>query len=115
MWTVISSLLAGVVQPIVSIFTKKEDTKVAEGRDDASVIQSRTTLLGQIHRDPAVAVGWYMFIVPTGVWFSAIVVYCILHPWYPWWAKVLALPENIQYIPYAVVTFLFGLAWRGKL
>jgi hypothetical protein len=119
MWPIISSIISGIVSPVTTavtaIFTKKQDAKIEEGRQDVSIIQARTTLLGQIHRDPAIAIGWYLFIVPTGLWFVGIVAYCLLHPWYPWWAKVLALPPNIEYIPYAVVTFLFGLAWRGKL
>lgn len=119
MWAILSSIISGIIGPITNtitaIYTKKQDAAIAIDTNDATVIAARNNLLGQIHKDPAIAVGWYMFIVPTGLWFGAIVAYCLIHPWFPWYATVLALPPNIQYIPYAVVTFLFGLAWRGKL
>lgn len=111
--------LAGVISPITgmvtAIFNKKTDAKVEDGKQDVAIVEARTRLLGQIHGDPAVAIGWYLFIVPTGLWFAGIVAYCLINPWYPDWKIVKALPTNIEYIPYAVVTFLFGLAWRGKL
>lgn len=110
--------LEGIVSPITgmvtAIFTKKEDTKVEEGRQDVSVIQSRNALLGSIHRDPAIATGFYLFIVPSGLHYSSVVLYCLVKPWVAWWPVVLAIPGNMQYIPYAVVAFLFGLAWRGR-
>lgn len=111
--------LEGVVSPITgmvtAIFTKKEDTKVAEGKQDVQIIESRNRLLETIHGDPAIATGFYLFIVPSGVHY-ALVIYdsCFrnLIPDYTW--RVLEIPGNMQYIPYAVVAFLFGLAWRGK-
>lgn len=116
MWplNLIKDLVSGILAPLFSWLNKKEDTKVVESNNDVSVIQSRNTLLGQIHRDPVIAVGWYLFIVPTGVWYAAIVLYCLVHPWVSWWKTVTALPPNIEYIPYAVIAFLFGLAYRGK-
>lgn len=111
----IKSLVSGIVGPLFNWLNKKEDTKVVESNNDVSVIQSRNTLLGQIHQDPAIAIGWYIFILPTGIWYAAIILYCLVKPWVPWWETVLALPANLYYIPYAVVAFLFGLAWRGKL
>lgn len=114
----IAWIFQAVIGPVVDLgktwITKKEDTKVELGRQDVSVVQSRNTLLGQIHKDPAIAFGWYAFIVPTALWYAAIVLYCLVHPWYPAWKTVLALPPNIEYIPWAVVAFLFGLSWKGR-
>lgn len=114
----VSGGLSGIINPlataVTSIFTKKEDTKVETGRQDVAIIESRNVLLGQIHRDPAIATGFYLFIVPSGLHYSSVVLYCLVKPWYPAWQVVLAIPGNMQYIPYAVVAFLFGLAWRGK-
>jgi hypothetical protein len=110
--------LSGIISPITAtitaIATKKADTKVEEGKQDVAVIQSRNALLGAIHRDPAVATGFYLFILPSGLHFSSVVLFCLVKPWVPWWKVVLAIPDHMQYIPYAVVAFLFGLSWRGK-
>ena len=115
MWwlSLAQSAMGAVVGPLFTWLNKKEDTKVVELQGDVSVIQSRNTLLGIIHRDPAIATGWYLFIVPTGIWYTAIVLYCLLHPYFLSIPAVLALPPNIMYIPYAVVAFLFGLSMRG--
>lgn len=120
--SLISDLLAGGLQGVISpitgmvtaIFNKKTDAKTEEGKQDVQVIESRNRLMETIHGDPAVATGFYLFIVPSGLHYASVVVYCLVKPWVPWWQVVLAIPGNMQYIPYAVVAFLFGLAWRGK-
>jgi hypothetical protein len=111
--------LSGIISPITAtitaIATKKADTKVEEGKQDVAVIQSRNALLSVIHGDPAIATGFYLFIVPSGVHY-ALVIWdsCFRNLWPDWTWRVLEIPGNMQYIPYAVVAFLFGLAWRGK-
>ena len=122
----IEGVVSGIFAPAFQWLNKKEDTKVVqitadrdtkidETQGDTQVIQARTGLLGILKDNWEIKLGWAMFIIPTGLWYIGIILDCLGRKYFGWEWRVLALPSNIQYIPYAVITFLFGLAWRGKL
>lgn len=82
---------------------------------DVAVIQARANLAAAMKDDPANKWGRRLLIYPTGVWYSAIVWRSLVqeHPIladYSWVIK--ALPQNLDYIPYAVVAYLLVTAWR---
>lgn len=116
MWllNLIPSILKELVSPFFQWMNKKEDVRLETDRNDVAVIQARTSLLAKISNVWSVQLGWALFIVPTGLWYSAIIVDSVARKYFLWEWRVLALPDNIAYIPYAVITFLFALAWRGR-
>lgn len=81
-------------------------------RQDTEVVKARVDLAKAMKDDPATRWGKRFFIYPVGVWFAAIVYYCILHPYFPQILPVLALPPQLDYIPYAVIAYLFVTAWK---
>jgi hypothetical protein len=81
-------------------------------RQDTEVIKARATLAAVMKDDPVNRWGRRFFIYPIGTWFAAIVYYCIFHPYFPEILPVLALPTQLDYIPYAVVAYLFVSAWK---
>lgn len=81
-------------------------------RQDTEVIKARADLAKVMKDDPTTRWGHRLFIYPVGVWFSAIVSYCILHPYFPNILPVLALPKQLDYVPYAVIAYLFVTAWK---
>lgn len=95
---------------------KKMDSQVeslkVNGKLDADVIQARTQLAIVMKDDPATKWGRWFFIVPTGlfytmtIWDSTGVLREILT------FNTLKIPEWMQYMPYAVVAYLFVTAWR---
>lgn len=82
-------------------------------RQDTEVIKARADLAAVMKDDPTTRWGHRLFIYPVGVWFTCIVCYCIVQPYFPGIIKpVLALPLNLGYIPYAVIAYLFVTAWK---
>lgn len=113
----------GIVDPIASIFNKKTDASVekykVDGvynveamRQDTEIIRARVDLAKAMKDDPTTKMGRRFFIYPVGVWFAGIVYYCVFHPYFPGILPVLALPTNLEYIPYAVIAYLFVSAWK---
>lgn len=111
-----------VVGKVVDAFTnytnKKMDTEVEKlkvnGQVDLGVIQARTQLAEVMKDDPATKWGRWFFIIPTGVFYTMTI----------WDSTKLArsffvfgtleIPAWMQYMPYAVVAYLFVTAWRGR-
>lgn len=95
---------------------KKMDTEVEKlrvnGKLDADVIQARANLAAVMKDDPATKFGRWFFIVPTGLFYTATI----------WDSSqltrglmtfgTLEIPSWMQYMPYAVVAYLFVTAWR---
>lgn len=113
----------GIVDPIASIFNKKTDAviekykvdgtlNVEAMKQDTEIIRARVDLAKAMKDDPTTKMGRRFFIYPVGVWFAGIVYYCVLSPYFPGILPVLALPTNLEYIPYAVIAYLFVSAWK---
>lgn len=122
----IVNAILGLAKEGLSFLNKKEDAAVekykvdgkvdvAAMQQDTEIIKARAALAAALKDDPVVRWGRRLFIYPVGVWFSLIVYRSIFqeHPvmeQYTWVIK--ALPDNLHYIPYAVVAFLFVSAWK---
>jgi hypothetical protein len=97
---------------------KKMDSEVEklriDGKIDSEVIQARAQLAAVMKDDPATKIGRWFFVLPTGIWFSLITWRSVLQEssWseYSWVIK--AYPGNLEYIPYAVIAYLFVTTWR---
>jgi len=121
------NILGTGVTGIFSWLNKKQDVDLEKYREDGkvnvkqidadvSVIQARTALALALKDDATSKWGRRLFIYPTGAWYSLVVWRSIVqeHSWlheYSWVVK--ALPNNLDYIPYAVVAFLLVTAFRG--
>jgi hypothetical protein len=82
-------------------------------RQDTEVIRARAELAASMKDDPVVRWGHRLFVYSTGLWYGCIIGYCIVHPYFPSTIKpVLALPEHLNYIPYAIIAYLFVTAWK---
>lgn len=122
----LANLLPNIISGVFGYLNKKEDSSlekyrvdgvvnVEAMRQDTAIIQARAELAKAMKDDPSTKIGRWLIIIPTGLWYSAIIVYCIFHnafPEYTW--QILALPPNLNYIPYAVVAYLLVTAWSGS-
>lgn len=81
-------------------------------QQDTAVIQARVDLAKVMKDDVTTKWGHRLFIYPTGAWYTGIVVYCFLHPYFPNVLPILALPGQLDYIPYAIIAYLFVTAWK---
>lgn len=115
---IFAGLGSGFLKPIADIFNKKQDAHIEQLKVDGKVDQGLLeAYIAQVNarRDLSLAwmshfigrLGYALFIIPLGVWWSAIITYCIVKPWVPWWPKVLALPDNILPWGTGIVAFLF--------
>lgn len=124
MWEIISSVISGVLAPFFTWLNKKEDTTVAKYtvdgqvnveamRQDTQIILARAALAAAMKDDPATKYGRWFFIIPTGIYYALIVYVSAFGKLTPSWVWViLELPKWIQYMPYAVVAYLFVTAWK---
>src|SRR4051812_20899441 len=81
-------------------------------RQDTEVIKARAQLAAAMKDDPVNKWGRRLFIYPVGVWFVAIVTDSLLHRAFSYTYRVEALPQNLDYIPYAIIAYLFVTAWK---
>ena len=109
-------LIGPVVDGIVSIFTKMQDSKLqtlqTETQASVQIIEATKDDIGlRIMRDAVC--------LPVVVWTALIGWDTIIALRYPQWMfHVSNFPETVEYIPYAVLVFLFGNIglnmWRRK-
>lgn len=79
---------------------------------DTEIIKARASLAAAMKDDPVNKWGRRFFIYPVGVWFTLIVGDSIFHKAFNYTYRVEALPTNLDYIPYAIVAYLFVSAWK---
>lgn len=114
-------IIGPIIQGIVSVFTKVEDTSLGKYKADVdldtSAIKGSTTITTAFHDDIGVRLTRDIIIFPVGVWmgfvtWNNIVVY--KYPDLVW--TVAAYPPSLANLPYAVMVFLFGMTamqiWR---
>lgn len=121
-----SSLASGALEGILSPITGVINTYINRTNDTTSVkikaqqagdkdlldsltaqLNARKEVLIEQQRTLGGRVNQYLFIWPLGVWWAAIITYCLVKPWVPWWQPVLALPDNILSWGAGMVSFLF--------
>lgn len=115
--------LGKIVDAVTSYFNKKQDVilekykvdgvvNVEAMKEDTKIIEARASLASAMKDDPVNKWGRRFFIYPVGVWFTAIVGDSLLHNAFHYAYRVEALPKNLDYIPYAIVAYLFVTAWK---
>lgn len=87
------------------------DKQVDANKTDVAVIQSRAQVAIAFKDDPGVRLIRDLVMFPIAVWTGGYF-YTLTFPHGNW--VVNQPPEAMQYIPYAVIAFLFATAYRGK-
>lgn len=123
-WLSAIPLVGKILDTATAWFTKAKDTELGKYtidgtvnveamRQDTEIIRARVDLAKVMKDDPATKAGHWLIILPVGLWFTSIVYYSMFHTLIPDWTWViLALPHNLEYIPYAVIAYLFVTAWK---
>lgn len=116
---VIGPILQMLFSTVAGVFNKQQDTqqvkikvdgdvKTAKIASETSEIQSRTQLAIASMADMGTRLGRDLIMFPVAMWVALKMWFlCIskLAPDLTW--EILDIPENIQYIPYAVIAYLF--------
>lgn len=82
-----------------------------ENKTDVAVIQSRAQVAIAFKDDPGVRLIRDLVMFPIAIWTGGYF-YVLTFPHGEW--VVQTPPTTMQYIPYAVIAFLFATAYRGK-
>lgn len=119
-------ILGPIFQSLVDGWSKHEDVTLKkqvdvnktalgkqqdENKTDVAVIQSRAQVAIAFKDDPGVRLIRDLAMFPIVTWTGAYF-YTLTFPHGNW--VVDTPPETMQYIPYAVIAFLFATAYRGK-
>ena len=117
MWSIISSVISGVLSPLFTYLNKKEDVNLEKFKVNGEVdktlvagyveqLKTRRDLL--IEQQKTAGGRWmhYLFVYPLGFWFAAIIFYCIFHPYFPSIKPVLDVPPIIKEWGGYIVGFL---------
>lgn len=115
---IFKGITEGVVGPLFGWLNKKEDVNLEKFKVDGVVDQNLVQgYIAQLNARKEVLLAqqkyagdrWmkYLFVYPLGLWFAAIVVYCILHPYFLDVKPVLDLPPIMKEWGGYIVGFLF--------
>lgn len=120
-------IVGNIVDAVKSYVTKKQDVdlekykvdgvvSVERMKQDVEIVKARSELLAALKDDKGIQLARGLIMLSASVWISLIFWDSCFRDILPvgWTWRVLALPSNIEYIPYAVVAFLFALAWTKK-
>lgn len=119
-------ILGPIIQGVVDVFNKKADISFQKQADenktelgklqdsnktDVAVIQARTQIVLATKDDLGVRLIRDLTMFPIGMW----TFFYFYHLTFPNWSFAVEVPpQPMQYIPYAVIAFLFATAYRGK-
>lgn len=119
-------LIGPIFQTLADAWKSHEDTQLKKQVDtnktavdiletnnqtDLAVIQSRANVVVAFKDDLGVRLIRDIVMLPIGIWTGAYF-YILTFPHGTW--TVDTPPQAMQYIPYAVIAFLFATAYRGK-
>ena len=121
-------IIGPIIGGIVDIFKQKTNTDLARQVDtnktsteklksnnlaDIAIIQARAEVAKEFKDDWGSKITRDIIMFPVGLWVFLTLwdsTFRNLIPDYTF--RTLALPSNMEYIPYAVIAFLFVTAWR---
>lgn len=121
-------IVGPIIQGIVDAFSKHEDitlqrqvdtNKTAlgklqdENKTDVSIIQTRANVAIAFKDDIGSRLIRDLIMFPVGVWTAFYFFYLTFHNVMSMW-KIDEAAQNMQYIPYAVIAFLFVTAYKGR-
>lgn len=119
-------ILGPIIQGVVDVFNKQADISLQKQADtnktelgkiqdknktDVAIIQTRAQVAIAFKDDLGVRLVRDLVMFPVGVW-TACYYYTLTFPNYSW--HVTTPPDAMQYIPYAIIAFLFATSYRGN-
>lgn len=119
-------ILGPIFQSLAGAWSKHEDVTLKKQQDvnktalgklqdenktDVAIIQTRADVAIAFKDDPGVRLIRDLAMFPIVVWTGGYF-YTLTFPHGDW--QVSLPPDAMQYIPYAVIAFLFATAYRGK-
>lgn len=110
---IIGSILDAIIKPIFNWLGKKEDTKVESIRAQTIDNQTAAGVTVAFKDDAGSQVVRDLIMFPVGVWTALIVwdkIVVIRYPDLVWGVMPLDAVTGLSFLPYAVMTFLFGMA-----
>lgn len=117
-------IIGPIIQGIVSIFTKVEDTKLGKYKVDGSVdiegMQASEQIIHDTNDDIALRIMRDMACFPVVVWtmFMGWDTIIAKTSWKVYQWHLPDYPEPVRYIPYVILAFLFGnigfSVWKRK-
>lgn len=118
MWLSLITAIPGLLGKGFDYFSKKADIGLEKYRIDGvfnieamkqdvevKKIQAQLNAVYDTHVFDRIA--RYLFEIPTGLWYTAIIIDCIAQKIFGWHWDVLALPDQVAFIPYVIIGFLF--------
>ena len=109
-------IIGPIIDGVFSIFRKQQDITLERIKQDTDVIKTQVQLVSDIKDDIGVRLARDLIMFPVAVW-SAIATWdTIVAMRYPELKFVVASfpPGPLEYLPLAVLTFLFGMAWMKR-
>ncbi len=106
-------ILGPIIQGIVSIFTSYESTQLGkytvDGKVDVAAMEASTQLAIATQSDIGVRLARDLIMFPVAVWTALISWDNVILGIKPaWFIKIVAYPPALEFLPYAVIAFLFG-------
>ncbi len=110
---IIGPIIQGILGPIVSIFSKWQDTKLGtitvERQQDTEEAKISAQIIHDTQDDIGLRLMRDLVCFPVVVWSSLIGWDTIVAARYPWLMfHVEKYPDTVAYLPYAVIVFLLG-------
>lgn len=110
-------IVGPIIDGIVSIFNKQADVGLAKQQDsnktDLGVIQARAQVAIAFKDDIGSRLARDLIMFPTSLWVFLVFWDSMvknLAPSLTW--RIEQVPTSFEYIPYAVIAFLFVTAWK---
>jgi hypothetical protein len=106
-------IIGPIIDGVVSIFSKWQDTKLGmykvDGTVDVEAIKASTNIIEATKDDIGIRLARDIIIFPTSIW-AGLYAYdtLIAEHWPKYMWHVADFPEQVAYLPYAVITFLLG-------
>lgn len=110
---IIGPILDAILKPVFNWLMKKEDTKVETIHAQTIDNQTAASVTTAFKDDVGSQVVRDLIMFPVGVWTALIVwdkIVAIKYPDYVWGVLPLDAGTGLSFLPYAVMTFLFGMA-----
>jgi hypothetical protein len=105
----IGPILQGLFGTVTTIYSKFKDTEVANRVQDTEEAKISAGIIQTTQDDIALRIMRDMAVLPVVVWSMLIGWDTIIVRRYPEWMwHVEKYPENVGYLPYVVLVFLFG-------
>ena len=106
-------IIGPIIDGIVSIFTKYQDTELGkytvDGKVDVEAMEASSQIITTTNTDIGVRLTRDLIMFPVAVW-TAIISWdnIVVYAFPSVFLKVAPYPPSLAYLPYAVITFLFG-------